>query len=62
MLGGAGRCGWDEQMNPFSHASSVQFWGLHLCRKVQGSHDAGAGPEYPRLAFISGKERWKQLH
>ena len=46
-------------MNPFSYASSVQFWGLHLYKKVQGSQDAGTALEHPRLAFISGKERWK---
>lgn len=59
MLSGTGRCGWDEQINPFSYAPSVRFWSLHLCKKVQGSHDAGTGLEHPRLAFVSGKERWK---
>jgi len=59
MLPGTGQCGWDEETNPFSHASSVQFRGLHLCKKVQRSHDTGTGLEHPRLAFISVKEMWK---
>lgn len=59
MLGGSGRCGWNEQINPLSYASSVQFWDLHLYRKLQGSHDAGTGLEHPQLAFLSEKERWK---
>lgn len=59
MLGRTGRCGWDEQMNPFSYASCVKFWGLHLYKKVQGSQDAGIALEHPQLALISGKERRK---
>lgn len=46
-------------MKPFSCASSVQFCGLHLCKEVRGSYVVETRLEHPRLAFISGKERWK---
>lgn len=36
-------------MNPFSYASSEQFWGFY-------PYKASPSQEHP---FISGKERWK---